>query len=282
MLVPLMLLILSAPTALKKMLEDQTKKTDQEDERILRAWLEESRQKLRIKKEKKISPTYFNPNKITYDHWLSLGFDSKIASRIINYRKKGGRFRKKEDILKIYGIDKELVKSYYDYVILPSPKDSKTSHEKPSYSKSASKKTTAKKELVKLDLNLADTTQLQRIKGIGPVLSSRIVKYRQALGGFVHTDQLKEVYGIENEVYQNLLKNFEMQTSTVKKININQDSIKLLAKHPYLSFRISRAIVKYRSQHGNYQSIDELKSIHIVSDSIFQNIAPYIHASPVE
>lgn len=280
LLIPIVLLILSVPSILRKILEGQDEQNNLEDARILQAWLEESRSKIKAKKEPIITPTSFNPNKITFDQWIALGFDKKIAHRIINYREKGGTFRKKKDLLKIYGINKELVMANYDYIILPEARRSSTLKTLPS--KGITKERATKKKIIKIDLNLADTAQLRQIKGIGPVLSSRIIKYRKALGGFTHMSQLKEVYGIKNDIHQKIKTHFNIQATDIQKVNINQDSIKLLARHPYISYPISRAIVKYRKQHGDYRFIEELKNIHIISDSIYQIMVPYIEASGAE
>lgn len=94
--------------------------------------------------------------------------------------------------------------------------------------------------------------------------------------------QLKEVYGIKNDIHQKIKTHFNIQATDIQKVNINQDSIKLLARHPYISYPISRAIVKYRKQHGDYRFIEELKNIHIISDSIYQIMVPYIEASGAE
>ncbi|WP_422361161.1 ComEA family DNA-binding protein [Reichenbachiella sp.] len=274
LLVPLLLLIISAPSILKHVLASNSAQSDLEDERILQAWLEESKSKLKSDEGATFTPTFFNPNKASSEKLVELGFKKKIADRIINYRSKGGSFKEKEDLLKIYGINQKLVTAYYDYIIIPKP-EAKPKSTSPKF-KQVIEKMVIEKENVKFDLNLADTSQFQIVRGIGPVLSVRIVKYREMLGGFTHTAQLREVYGIEEEVYQRMLSHFDVLIPSAKKININQDSISFLAKHPYLNYKTSRAIIKYRAQHGDYQSVADLKNIHSISDSLFQRIAPYL------
>lgn len=276
LLVPFVLIVLMLPGVVRKMLEDRHQEQITEDEKILHEWLAKSRQKIRSPervKSKILNP--FDPNQISIDDWVSLGFSKKIAKRIIRFRQKGGRFNKKQDLLKIYGIDKNLASSYFDLLIFP---DLKSKPKKSNKSKSLTKKTKPETntEIVKLDLNLADTTQLQKIKGIGPVLSSRIVNYRQALGGFHAIDQINEVYGIKADLFKKLEERFEVKSVSIKKVNINEDSIKLLTRHPYLSYRVSKALVKYRKQHGDYRSIEDIKKIHIINDSIFNRISVYL------
>lgn len=276
----MLLIILAVPSILKKAWSSDDSLNRLEDERILKAWLDESKSKLKSDEDVSFTPTFFNPNTIDKEKWVALGFKKKTADNIQKYRAAGGAFNKKEDLLKIYGINKKLVTAYFDYMIIPPP-EPKPKGGAPKIKK-AIEKMVAEKEAVKFDLNLADSTQLQLVRGIGPVLSGRIIKYRDLLGGYTSTEQLKEVYGLDDEVYQRVLSQFGILVTQVQKININQDSIKYLAAHPYLNYKMSRAIVKYRTQHGDYQGVEDLKKIHTMSDSLFQKIAPYLKAEPVE
>ncbi len=87
-----------------------------------------------------------------------------------------------------------------------------------------------------IDLNIVDTLQLQKIKGIGSVLSNRIIKYRKLLGGFVRIDQLKEVYGLSEKVYEASRELFIVNTTKVKKIKLSARKIKEISKHPYFTY----------------------------------------------
>ena len=131
-------------------------------------------------------------------------------------------------------------------------------------------------ELVKVDINTADSLELCSLYGIGPILSERIVKYREKLGGFVSLDQVNEVYGIKPETYMKIESSLQITDSSVVKLNINQCSVEELKGHPYFSWNLSNAIVNYRLQHGPYISIEKIKSIHLVNDKIYRKIAPYL------
>ncbi len=130
-------------------------------------------------------------------------------------------------------------------------------------------------EVKPLDLNVATAEELQLVKGIGPKFSERIIKYRDLLGGFADTIQLKEVYGLPSETIFKLLQRFSIE-SEVKSINLNQDSIKVLAKHPYISYDMARVIINYRKQHGDLDSVDDLKKIKAIDDSSFLRLKPYL------
>jgi competence ComEA-like helix-hairpin-helix protein len=65
---------------------------------------------------------------------------------------------------------------------------------------------------VRIDINRADTTEWKRLKGIGSVLSKRIVKYRDKCGGFKSIEQLRKIYGLSEETYQSILPHLKMDS----------------------------------------------------------------------
>jgi competence ComEA-like helix-hairpin-helix protein len=134
-----------------------------------------------------------------------------------------------------------------------------------------------KKQKEKFDLNLADTTQLKSIYGIGPVIARRIVTYRSNLGGFIMHDQLYEVWGLDSTVVSRLTdKSVIAPDFMPNKLPINHCSEQELARHPYLRTKLARAIVSYRLQHGSFQAVDELIKIVAMDEKAFQRIKPYI------
>jgi len=129
----------------------------------------------------------------------------------------------------------------------------------------------------KFDLNLADTTQLKTIYGIGPVIARRIITYRTNLGGFISTDQLYEVWGLDSTVVGRLTAKCVIVPGFMpNQLAINRCSEQELARHPYLRTKLARAIVNYRFQHGNFASVDDLKKIEIVDEKVFLRIERYI------
>ena len=131
--------------------------------------------------------------------------------------------------------------------------------------------------MVSFDINLADTAKLKQIRGVGNVLSARIIKYRNKIGGFVSTKQVSEVYGLKPEVLQRLEESTFVTNGYVpSKINVNEAGEKLLASHPYISYKLASAIVAYRMQHGVFKSLDELQKIHILDGETLNKIAPYL------
>lgn len=132
-----------------------------------------------------------------------------------------------------------------------------------------------KTPIVIKDINLATPEELQQIKGIGPVYSSRIVKYRDLLGGFSKTDQLKEVYGLNDTTIHEILQHFTIQ-SPPKKIPINSDSVKILATHPYITYDLAWIIINYRKQNGDILSFEDLQKIKAIDEETLSRIRPYL------
>ena len=137
--------------------------------------------------------------------------------------------------------------------------------------------TPKQKPVEKFDLNVADTAQLKRIYGIGPVIARRIALYRESLGGFIMFDQLYEVWGLDSTVVRRLSEKSVIAPGfTPGKLPINHCGEQELARHPYIRTKLARAIVNYRLQHGNFASIDDLAKIAVIDEKALLRIKPYI------
>jgi DNA uptake protein ComE-like DNA-binding protein len=214
----------------------------------------------------------FDPNTATQTELRTLGFKEEIIRRMMNYRAKGGTFRVKSDLLKIYGMDTASFKRTFDLIQLPA------SRNLVSFSRdhASPKRTTIQRDSL-FDINTVDSVTLLRINGIGPVLSARIVRYRQKLGGFISKSQLSEVYGLDSTVVGRLAAScFINAEFDVRKLNINVLDEAALSDHPYLSRSEAKAIVAYRFQHGNYQTIQDIHKIHSIEEKTIRKIEPYL------
>ncbi len=245
---------------------------------LTRNWkASEENEKIEVQEEVAIAYFDFDPNTASQDQLKSLGFSEKLASRIINYRTKGGKFRIKSDMMKLYGMDSTLYGNITPYIKLP---DQFTKHE---FEKKefADRTKPPKEKRQKFNLNEADTIQLEKVYGIGPALAKRIVKYRDKLGGFVSQDQLKEVFGLDTVVVRKIAEaSYLSDTPTVKKINLNTADEKMLAAHPYFGRKIASAIVTYRFQHGNFKSVDDLSRIPLIDKNNLGKLFPYVTVDP--
>jgi len=138
----------------------------------------------------------------------------------------------------------------------------------PTYKKAA--------EGVVIELNSADSAKLTELKGIGPAFARRIVNYRNRLGGFISKDQLKEVYGMDDDRFAEMQAQVSVDPSHIQKIHINKVDFEGLKHFAYLSFKQMNAIVQFREQHGDYTSINDMRNIAILNDEILRKIEPYI------
>ena len=213
----------------------------------------------------------FDPNSASESDFIQLGLPIFLAKRIINYRTKGGKFRKATDFARIYGLRESDFQRLLPYIQLPeneAKEYSKTTYTKPNF--------TAKTEKI-IDLNAADTSDLKRINGIGSVLALRIIKYRNKLGGFDNAEQLREVYGLDSSVANSTLTKFVLQDKNLlKQLSINLLPSDSLAKHPYIGRKAAKILANYRTQHGSYHSKEDiLKSKALEMDKI-EKLLPYL------
>ena len=241
--------------------------------------------------EPKLFP--FDPNTVSVADWQQLGLPRWLAERIDKYRSKGGQFRKKEDLLHIYDFPPDLYDQLEPYITLktagpshlendryantkPSSTEAHTPAGKPPFStRSAFAEKPVKPALQPFDINTADTSQLIALKGIGATLAGRILKFRDALGGFVATEQFGDIYGLDSLARDELIK-FGKIGSAVRKIPVNTATAEELDRHPFLSRRQAQVIVRYREQHGAYASAESLRPIRLLDAKTIEKIAPYL------
>lgn len=214
----------------------------------------------------------FDPNTVSSDELIELGFSGRLATRIQNYRTKGGNFKVKKDLLKIYGMDSSLYQELEPYVLLPNS----LIREKRKYADTKPNQI-LQIDRVRFDINTADTSQLKKIYGIGEKLSVRILKYRESLGGFIRSEQLSEVYGLDSAVVNTLInKIFIAPDFQPKQFNLNQATEEELDRHPYLTKKEAKAIIVYRFQHGAFTTVDDLQKIQLLAVGTIEKIKPYL------
>lgn len=224
----------------------------------------------------------FDPNTASAEELQSLGLPTFLANRIVNYRNKGGRFRRTEDVKRIYGLSEDTYLRLAPYVTIapPAAEAATSAPETKQITEEQRPRPAPERRIVAFDLNAADTTQLKQLRGIGSVLSARILRYRDALGGFHNTSQYAEIYGLDSTA-QAELKRYALLQTPVNKIALNTATVEQLRKHPYLrDKRLSELIVRYREQNGSYKDVEDLKKIKLMDETTFQRIRPYLSVAP--
>lgn len=208
---------------------------------------------------------YFNPNQLPEEKWLSLGLSKKQIAVIRRYEAKGGRFRNKEDVRKMYCISEQTFQRLAPYIVIP---------QSPERNYPDQSKITKTRE--RCELNAADSLALLRLPGIGPVLAQRILKFREALGGFYALHQLKEIYALDTSIYQSLTSMCSVDTSGIKKLKINSTGYDALKKHPYLGAKRATLLLNYRNQHGEFTNLQDLQQALRAEDAIFEKLKLYV------
>lgn len=158
----------------------------------------------------------FNPNVVSVNDLRRLGFSLKQAESIDNYRKKGGRFRRKEDFAKSYVVADSVYRRLEKYIDIPL-----------------------------LDINRADSAEFDALPGIGRYFAAKMVEYRSRLGGYSCKEQLMEIYHLDNEKYSRFSDLITVGESRPFRLwTMPADSLKL---HPYIrNWKTANAIVLYR------------------------------------
>lgn len=208
----------------------------------------------------------FDPNTSDAGRLKRLGFSNRQIRNILAYRLKGGSFKKKEDLKKIYGMNDETYNRISAYIRIAE-------FSKPDPIANLIEKPVAPQ---RIDINCADTNILMRIHGIGPVLSSRIIRYRSLLGGFYSMEQLSEVYGLNDTVLQLLKRDFCADTTLIIKLNVNKALITELMRHPYIGKSCARGIIRYRTTVSEIKNINELKINGLIDKEQFEKARKYL------
>lgn len=227
-----------------------------------------------------IVPHRFDPNTADSLELLSVGLPPFVARNILRYRKAGGTFRKPDDLARIYGLHDTVFARIKPYIAIstketpiteaaPLTVPSDTTRRKHPYADYMQAKY---KPGQFVDLNTADTTELMRIPGIGPVRAKKIVDYRRSLGGFHSIKQVHEAYDLPEHLGDWV----HVSTPTVKKLYINKVSLTDLRAHPYLTFYQARAIVELRKREGKIRSMRQLLFLDEFTENDTARLAPYL------
>ncbi|MBO9586948.1 MAG: helix-hairpin-helix domain-containing protein [Flavobacterium sp.] len=203
----------------------------------------------------------FNPNFISDYKGYKLGMSVEEIDRLTAFRKENKYLNSAEEFQKVTGISDSLLNKISPLFKFPDWKQNKTNH--PTEKKDFSIKSFPKKEKpAVLNINEATQEDLMKIYGIGEGLSTRILKQKEILGSFVSMDQMKEIWGLSPEVINELNAHFKVVIpSSLKKINVNEASLKELAQFSYFKYGIAKQIVTYRSMNGNFNNIEDLAKI---------------------
>lgn len=210
--------------------------------------------------ERRLQLREFDPNKEKQEELVAMGLPRSAVRGIISFRERYRPFKQAEDLFQVFGIDSSLAKRMLPYVLLEMPE---------------------KVELGVLDINKADSIQLCQLPNIGPFTASKILKWRNRLGGFHRMSQLVEHHIFDSIEIKELQNYIEIGKHNVW-LNLNESSLDDLQSHPYINYYLARNIVAFREQVGQYKRVTELMNIELVDDVLFSKLAPYLKVSKVD
>jgi len=201
----------------------------------------------------------------------------KTIHTIQNYLSKGGRFKKSEDLQRIYGLfpnEFERIAPYIKIETIDETNSNKSFTDKPLTGNMPAK--TYPPRYAILDINLADTTAFISLPGIGSKLAARIVNFRDKLGGFYAVAQVGETFGLPDSTFQKIKQYLKLENTSIKKININTATVDELKLHPYIRWGLANPIIAYRNEHGPFLKVEDLKKVMAVTEEIYNKMAPYL------
>ena len=224
------------------------------------------------------------------------GIGKVLSARIVKFRKAKGGYSSVEELQKVYGIDEqryEEIKEHF-FVDVSNEHYAKWRHNNKTWGRD---KKIWNTECIPLDLNAADSASLVQLKGIGPILSARIVKFRKLKKGFKSVEEVSEVYGLSEETYQSISPclylgpyesdgiSDENKVDSVPKTNVPRTLVRLdlnradsaaLEALPGIGEKLSARIVRYRKKLGFYHSVTQLKEVWGLSPENYEKAVAYL------
>ena len=231
---------------------------------------------------------YFDPNTADSAALLKLGLRPWQVRNIYKYRSHGGIYRKPEDFAQLYGLSAHQYKQLLPYIRIAkeysmtaaeyvgrdnhdrrTSSDNHDSHESKELISIPKRKISPGEHII---LNTADTTELQRVPGIGSYYSKAIIRYGERLGGYVSIDQLDEIDGFPAEAKQY----FVVENSSPRRLNLNSMTLAELKRHPYINYYQAKTITDYRRIHGRISSLQQLSTSPDFPEEVIKRLLPYV------
>ena len=232
---------------------------------LRQAAIEELQQKQAEKPQEvaELHPFPFNPNTMTEEDGKKLGLTDRQIRNILNYRDKGGKFYSKNDLAKLYTISEEDFAQLEPFIVLPevSRNTSGKSSQKKQEEQTEGEPKPTKKAIPIVDLNTVDSTTLVELPQIGTYTASRIIAFREKLGGFVEKEQLRDVKGMDEARFTTIEPYIRIGEAEIRKIDVNRADCKTLVNHPYLNYEQVKRIFNQREKRGMIKNWEQLQAL---------------------
>ena len=204
----------------------------------------------------------FAVDTVTAEYLTRWGLSLRQAEVVVRYRDASGGIFDEEHLRRCYVISDEVAERLLRYIVFS---------EKP-----LPEQTTSKPKEERVEINSADSATLVTIDGIGAKSASEIIKYRKLLGGYHSVEQLSELKCITESNFEKILPKIWCDSFVISKIDINFARSLELERHPYVSARALRRIVKHRQLKGGWSKIEEMIDDDILSEEEAKRLAPYL------
>ena len=217
----------------------------------------------------------FNPNFISDYKGYKLGMSVLEIDRLLAFRKENNYVNSPKEFQDVTKVSDSLLNAISPYFKFPDWVNNKKEFK--DYKKYPNSAFVKKEKTVVVDINKATQEDLIKIYGIGEAISLRILKLKESLGGFVSMEQMNDVWGLSPEVIENLNSHFKVsELPKLKKIDINNASIKELSQFPYFNYQLAKQIVTFRSMNGDFKNVNDLTKIKGLSIDKANIIALYL------
>lgn len=213
---------------------------------------------------------HFNPNTADSIVLLEQGLKPWQVSNLLKYRRAGGSFRRRSDLRRLYGLEETQYKTMASYIDLPDSIE-KDTHLRDTFPKYVS----LKRDTI-LELNTADTAELQLLRGIGHWTAVQIVRYRDQLGGYYSAQQLYEIPNIDTRMLDTVLPRFTVDTTLIRPISVNRCAVTTLNRHPYMRFEQAKALYEFRRRQIRLSGIRDLYSLPIFESTDVDRLSHYL------
>jgi len=228
----------------------------------------EEQQQRQAEKPQEVSelhPFPFNPNTMTEEEGQRLGLTDRQIRNILNYRDKGGKFYAKKDLAKLYTISEEEFAQLEPFIVLPeilrNTYSQSTSKNQDNQAVEEEQPKPAKKVIPIVDLNTVDSLTLVELPQIGAYTASRILVFREKLGGYVDKEQLRDVKGMDSVRFATVEPYIIIGDAEPVKIDVNRADFKTLVHHPYLNYEQVKRIVNQREKRGMIKNWEQLQAL---------------------
>ncbi|MDA0778405.1 MAG: helix-hairpin-helix domain-containing protein [Bacteroidetes bacterium] len=194
-----------------------------------------------------------------------------MAKNIVNFSQKGGVFRTKADVKKMYSITDDEYLKLEPYITL-----NVSSNLPKSFAAPDKIKVGREYKNQSISINTATQVELEKLRGIGPSYAAKILRYKGYYGGVYDPQQLYEIKGLDSILVLSILPYLVFDSNVITRLEVNKANAAELAKHPYISYKEASAIVNFREQHGRFNQISEVKELHIFKGKDVNRLIPYL------